>query len=174
MDEESNRSLMYQQYLKVQPSKMGTGQGTFTTVKIPANVAVLEITGPILLDREVPDMNDPALLQVGPNTFIGASGDVDDFLNHSCDPNCKMHVVGNRAFLYSLYVIPAGSELTFDYSTTSTDTLDSWKMNCKCGSNKCRKLISGAQYLPGPLTDTYKSKGMLPLYILEPNLIQKR
>jgi hypothetical protein len=163
---------MYKQYLKIQ--KCNAGLGIFTSVKIPSNEPVLEITGPVMLDREVPDMNLPALLQVGPNTFIGASGDVDDYINHSCDPNCKMHVVGNRAFLYSLYVIPAGAELTFDYSTTSTDTLDSWKMNCKCGYNKCRKVISGHQYLDPTLKEDYKKRGMLPLYIMEPNLIQKR
>lgn len=163
---------MYKQYLEVRPCK--TGQGVFTAVRIPAGVSILEVSGPIMLDREVPDMDDPALLQVGPNTFIGASGDVDDFINHSCDPNCKMHVVGNRAFLYSLYVIPAGAELTFDYSTTSTDTLDTWTMSCSCNSNKCRKTISGHAYLNAALKQEYTKKGMFPLYVLEPNLIQKR
>lgn len=164
--------MYYKNYLEVKPSK--NGNGLFTTVKIPANTPILEVTGPVWLDREVPDMNDPALLQVGPNTFIGASGDVDDALNHSCDPNCKLHVVGNRAILFSLYVIPVGAELTFDYSTTSTDTLDSWKMDCKCGTNKCRNTISGIQYIDANLKATYESKGMLPLYITQPNLFQKR
>ncbi len=163
---------MYKQYLEVRPCR--TGRGVFTTVKIPAGVSILEVSGPVMLDREVPDINNPDLLQVGPNTFIGASGDVDDFINHSCDPNCKMHVVGNRAFLYSLYVIPVGAELTFDYSTTSTDTLDTWKMDCNCTSNKCRKVISGHTYLDATLKQEYVKNGMLPLYILEPNLIHKR
>ena len=114
---------MYSQYLQLQNTKVG--KGVFTTVAIPANMMIIEITGPVLTDREIPDMNQPALLQVGPNTFITASGGLHDYINHSCDPNCKMHVVGNRAFLYSLYVIPANSQLTFDYSTTSTDTVDS-------------------------------------------------
>jgi SET domain-containing protein len=163
---------MYSQYLQLQNTKVG--KGVFTTVAIPANMMIIEITGPVLTDREIPDMNQPALLQVGPNTFITASGGLDDYINHSCDPNCKMHVVGNRAFLYSLYVIPANSQLTFDYSTTSTDTVDSWQMTCQCGSNKCRKTISGAQYLSQTLLDNYKSRDMLPLYITNPNLIQKR
>lgn len=164
--------MYYKNYLEVRPCK--AGKGVFTTVKIPAGTSILEITGPVWLDREVPDMNDPALLQVGPNTFIGASGDVDDYINHSCDPNCKLHVVGNRAILFSMYVIPTGAELTFDYSTTSTDTLESWKMNCKCGYNKCRGVISGVQYLDSNLKSSYENKGMLPLYILQPGLIQKR
>ena len=163
---------MYKEHLELRQCK--TGKGIFTTVQIPAGMPILEITGPVMLDRDVPNMDEPALLQVGPNTFIGASGDMDDYINHSCDPNCKMHVVGNRAFLYSLYVIPTGAELTFDYSTTSTDTIDTWKMDCKCGSYKCRKLISGHHYLDDSLKSHYQNKDMLPLYILEPNLIQKR
>lgn len=163
---------MYNQYLEI--ANVKSGKGVISKVKIPANVMILEVEGPILLDRDVPNMNDPALLQVGPNTFIGASGGVDDYLNHSCDPNCKMHVVGNRAFLYSLYVIPVNGELTFDYSTTSTDTLDTWQMKCKCGTNKCRKTISGIKYVDDSIVINYKAKNMLPLYILHPNMIQKQ
>ena len=164
--------MYYKNYLEVRPTK--TGKGVFTTVKIPSGTSILEMAGPIWLDREVPDINDPVLLQIGPNTFMGASGDVDDYINHSCDPNCKLHVVGNRAILFSMYVIPVGAELTFDYSTTSTETLESWKMDCKCGSNKCRGVISGIQYLDEKLKTGYENKGMLPLYILQPGLIQKR
>lgn len=165
---------MYTRYLEVKASKKG-GQGTFTTIKIPANTAIMEITGPLRLDREIPPEDTMAMyLQVGPNMYIGLSGGADDFLNHSCDPNCKLYVVGNRAILYSMYVIPEGAELTFDYSTTSTDTHESWKMDCSCGSYKCRKVISGFQYLPAELQTAYKEKGMIPLYITNPGLIQKR
>ena len=174
MDEESNRVIMYAQYLEVRDSK--TGKGTFTKVSIPAGVPVTEIRGPVLLDRDVPPHdNIDIYLQVGPNTFIGPSGkNVPEYLNHSCDPNCYIHVVGNRAIIYSLYVLPANAEITFDYSLTSTDTYDTWKMDCHCGSNKCRKLISGFQYLDPALQDTYKKKQLVPLYILEPTMIQKR
>jgi len=164
---------MYKQFLKVQPAKSG-GKGTFTTVEIPAKQPIMEIHGPILLDREIVLDDYSMYLQVGPNTYIGMSGDVDDFFNHSCDPNCYVHVVGNRAILYSLYVIPAGAELTFDYSTTSTDTHETWKMECKCGSFKCRKIISGFQYLSPELQESYKKKNIIPLYISHPTLIHKR
>lgn len=174
MDEEPIGWIMYSQYLEVKDSKIG--KGTFTKVTIPAGLPVAEILGPVLLDREVPKSdNIDIYLQVGPNTYIGPSGkNVPEYLNHSCDPNCYVHVVGNRAILYSLYVIPAGAEITFDYSITSTDTYDTWKMECHCGSYKCRKVISGFQYLDPVLQDTYKKKQLVPLYILEPTMIQKR
>lgn len=164
---------MYKQFLKVQPSSNG-GKGTFTTVKIPAGQPIMEIIGPVVLDREITLEDYSMYLQVGPNTFIGMSGDVDDFFNHNCDPNCYVHVVGNRAILYSLYVIPAGAELTFDYSTTSTDTHETWKMDCKCGSFKCRKVISGFQYLSPELKENYTKRNMVPLFIQQPTLIHKR
>ena len=163
---------MYHQYLKVKASK--NSQGVFTTIQIPAGVPILEIRGPIYVEKDLPDPNDPTILQVGTNTFIGISGGLDDHLNHSCNPNCMMHVAGNRAILYSLYVIPVGAELTFDYSTTSTDTHEKWKMDCQCGQNNCRKVISGFQYLDPALQKKLIGKGMVPLYITQPNMFPKK
>lgn len=164
---------MYKQYLKVQPTKAGIGKGIFTTVEIPANVPILEITGNLYTEANTPDPSEPALLQVGPDLFIGPSGDVDDYVNHSCNPNCMMHIVGNRAILYSLYVIPAGAELTFDYSTSSTDSLEKWSMNCLCGSSNCRKVISGFHLLNESIQQDLKNKGMVPLFITHPIFMRK-
>lgn len=164
---------MYNKYLKVQQSKTGA-MGTFTTIDIPANVPIIEITGTIYTDKTLPDPNDPTVLQVGPDTFIGPSGGCDDSIQHSCDPNCLIHVVGNRAILYSMYVIKAGMEITFDYSTTSTDTLDTWKMDCKCGSVNCRKIISGFQCLDEKTKKEMLDKNIVPIYIARPGFIQKR
>ena len=163
---------MYIQYLKVKPS--GTGQGVFTSVQIPSDVPILEVRGPIYLEQDLPDPNHPALLQIGTNTFIGPSGGADDYLNHSCNPNCMVHVAGNRAVLYSLYVIQAGAELTFDYSLSSTDTADKWTMNCQCGQNNCRKMISGFQYLDPTLQKILIDKNMVPLYITQPQMFPKK
>src|SRR5579885_670688 len=163
---------MYNSHLVVKPCK--TGMGVFTTMEIPANTPIIEVSGNLYLEKDLPDPTHPALLQVGPNLFIGPSGSTDDYINHSCDPNCWMYVAGNRAILFSLYVIPKGAELTFDYSTTATDTLEKWKMDCSCGSSKCRKVISGFQYLDPSLQEEYKKKDLVPLYIKYPNMFQKR
>lgn len=162
---------MYKQYLEVRDTK--NGKGLFSTVKIPSDTPVMEIFGTILLDREIKDNLDEHL-QIGPNTFLSPSGDITDSLNHHCEPNCKLHIVGNRAIIYSLYVIPADAEITVDYSTSSTDTKEDWQMECKCSSYKCRKIISGHHYLNEELKEKYKEMGMFPLYILEPKLITKR
>lgn len=162
---------MYNKYLKIDKSKT-SGDGVFTKIEIPAKVPITEANGPIYTLETLPDPKDANVLQIGPNDYMDISGKLR-FINHSCDPNCGFHVVGNRAILFSLYVVPAGAELTFDYSTTSTDTHEMWKMECKCGSNKCRKVISGYQYLDPSLQEEYKKKGMIPLFITFP-VFQKR
>lgn len=153
---------MYKQYLKVGPSK--TGQGVFTSIKIPAGSPVIEITGDVF-STETVDHNHPAVLQVNSKNYIGPSGGVDDYINHSCNPNCLLHCVGNRAIIFSLYDIPADTEITFDYSTSSTDSLDSWKMDCLCSDPNCRKVISGFQYLSPEKVKEYTEKGMIPLFL---------
>lgn len=164
---------MYKQYLKIKAAKHGIGDGVFTTIKIPADVPILEFTGNLYTEDSLPDPNHQAILQIGPNLFYGPSGDVDDYINHSCNPNCMLHIVGNRAILYSLYVIPADTELTFDYSTSSTDSLEKWSMNCLCGSPNCRKVISGYHLLDDSTKQNLKNKGMVPLFITNPIFMKK-
>lgn len=155
---------MYEKYLKIIETK-DKGKGVITTVSIPARSPIFEFSGELLSESSMPDPNHPALLQINHDTFIGPSGDVDDYINHSCDPNCYLHIVGNRAIIYSLYLIPANSELTFDYSTSSTDTIEKWHLDCKCGSKKCRKLISGLSYLDDSLKKEYQDKKMIPMFL---------
>jgi uncharacterized protein len=170
---------MYDQHIEIRDSNIG--KGMFTKVQIPANVPIKEFRGTIYTLDEIWKPTDPPdayspYLQIGPNTFLGPTGSVDgaDFINHSCNPNCFIHLIGSRAILYSLYVIPANAELTFDYSTTSTDTLDMWRMNCKCNHNRCRGVISGFQLLPKDIQDNYNQRGITPMFISRPNMIRKK
>lgn len=156
---------MYNQYLKIKTTN--TGKGVFTQVDIPPGVPIIEVTGDVHTEQSMPNPQNSAWLQVTNKFFIGPSGAVDDQIRHSCDPNCYIHAVGKRAILYSIYLIKAGSEITFDYSTTSTDTLDKWKLDCKCLSYKCRKVISGFQYLSEEVKEEYRKKGILPLFLTD-------
>lgn len=163
---------MYNQYLEVKPCN--TGNGIFSKVEIPANTVIMEFAGPVCSFTELP-ANSANYLQISKGRFISPIGTINgvDFINHSCDPNCYVHVVGNRAFLYSLYVIPENTQLLIDYSTTSTDSVDEWKMDCQCNSNKCRKLISGYQYLEGSLKEDYIKRGLVPMFMTNP-IFQKK
>lgn len=163
---------MLKEHLKIKPNR--NGQGIFTNVNISKDSPIIEMIGNALPEHQLKEPNDSMLLQVGSNTFITPSNDIDDLINHSCDPNCYLHVMGHRAVLFALYDIMAGTELTFDYSTSSTDTLDKWQMECHCSTFKCRKVISGIQYLPDNLIEEYKLKGMIPTFILQPNLFTRK
>jgi hypothetical protein len=158
---------MYNQYLKIKQSKIG--KSVFCNMDIPANVPILEFGGEVY-NKDIPPDQD--VLQIGPNIYLSPSGNIGDKIKHSCNPNCHVHIVGTRAFLYSTYVIVANSELTFDYSTNSTDTIDSWQMQCNCGSFNCRKVISGFQYLTDPIKEEYKQKGLIPLFMIH-NIFMK-
>jgi hypothetical protein len=160
------------QHLIVKDSKTG-GKGVFTTIQLPAKKPIIEWVGKFYTQDTLPNPKDPNVMQVGPNTYLGPSGGLDDYINHSCNPNCSVQVVGGRAILYAMYVIPMGNELTFDYSANSTDTLDTWQMKCKCGSYNCRQLISGFETLSPALQEEYKKKGMVALYITN-QIIQKQ
>jgi hypothetical protein len=70
-------------------------------------------------------------------------------INHSCEPNC---VVSGRSIVTERS-IEAGEELTFDYST-DIDWPD-FRMVCRCGSSKCRKVIRAYRFLPKKLKLKY-------------------
>lgn len=156
-------------YLKVLDSK--TGKGVFTTIDIPANSIILEQRGNLFSKENLKPEDYDYSLQIGNNLYIGPSGSVDDYINHSCKPNCYFHIIGNRAILHSLNLIKAGMELTFDYSTTSNEGLDSWSMNCKCNSVNCRKIISGYHLLDKSLRDDYDKREVSALFLRDKRFI---
>jgi hypothetical protein len=149
-------------HLHVKETK--NGPSLFIDVNIPANSPIYEFTGNYYSSETLPADHD-LVLQIGPDLFMGPSGGLDDSVNHSCAPNCYIHIVGKRVILYSLFFIKANSELTIDYSLSSTDNLDDWKMECKCGSINCRKVISGYQYLSDKVKEYYDGKNIVPLFI---------
>lgn len=75
------------------------------------------------------------------------------FMNHSCDPNCRMYVVSynkNDPRVYDLAFfahrdIPAGEELTFHYldsdDVEAVEEPGEGTVPCLCGTAKCRKWL---------------------------------
>lgn len=166
---------MYDQYLQV--VQINNRKGVITSVEIPAMTPICEFGGKVYTDKELDALSDKIninnVLQVGPNLYLGPSGNVDDHIRHSCNPNCYVHTSGRRAILYSLYVIPADGEITFDYSSSSSDDLSSWAMKCTCGSPNCRKIISGFQHLDEKMQEHYKKNGVAALFIRAPIFMRK-
>jgi SET domain-containing protein len=156
----------FKSILEIKPTT--NGNGVFAKVPIEKNSVVFEFKGKILTKSQLPQNlkpEDDHYLQIGPDMYLGPSGDLDDFVNHSCEPNCGLRIVGQRAILFALYDIKSGAELTFDYSTTSTETQEAWSMACNCGSYQCRKTISGFQYLTPLQQAKYMALNAVPTYV---------
>lgn len=93
-------------------------------------------------------------IQVGDDEFFYATTDDEienaDFFNHSCDPNCGikgiLQIVAMRDIL-------SGEEITFDYAMSESSD---YKINCKCGSPNCRKIITGNDWKIPELQKRYK------------------
>ena len=74
-------------------------------------------------------------------------GNITRFLNHSCSPNVIVRLVRwesndpqlSQLAFFALQDIPAGSELTINYSYAIDPKLP--KVRCHCGAVKCRRFL---------------------------------
>ncbi len=128
----------------------------------------MRFTGDVLhretLPRELCPQND-YYLQIGPDTFLGPSGEVDDFINHSCDPNTGLVVETDiGAGLVALRPIAAGDTVCFDYSTSMLNA--PCTMACACGSANCRGVVEDFSLLPARVRQAYIDLGVVADYLV--------
>jgi len=137
-----------------------TGRGVFATEKIAAGSLIMKYAGPLLKYEQT----SPATLalQIGPDLYVGESGQADDFVNHSCEPNAGMLIDGVDVRLIAIREIPPGQQITFDYSTTMDE--DDFEFDCLCGSQNCRRRIRDFKHLPAKLRRHYADLGVVPGY----------
>jgi hypothetical protein len=67
--------------------------------------------------------------------------------------------------LVAVTSIPAGNEITFDYSTTMDNSR--WEMDCACLSRYCRHKIKNFVELESEIQARYIRLGLVPDYILQ-------
>jgi hypothetical protein len=130
-----------------------TGQGLFTKVSFKAGETVVVLRGKVRTDAyDSRWAIGPRWIGIGDNRWIDPPfGSYAHFLNHSCDANC---VVNQKRLVVSIRPIAAGEQITIDYSTTEIDPY--WKMPCKCGAAKCRRVIRAVQKLPVEIYDKFQ------------------
>jgi SET domain-containing protein len=143
------------------------GMGTFAQQWIPSNTRILEFTGNkvvrALIYQALDKGGTDCFLQVDENIFIGASGNMDDYVNHSCDPNCGLEFDGERVYLRSILHINRGDELTFDYATSQHSF--PFRFNCQCGSQHCRGEIGDYSELSSTRKAYYIAKGVIAPFL---------
>ncbi|MCB1841235.1 MAG: SET domain-containing protein, partial [Alphaproteobacteria bacterium] len=75
------------------------GTGVFAKRPIKKDEVVLPVTGKKLHESEISEVNRSlSLLQVDTDWYLMATGTIDDFLNHSCDPNVGFTPDGQSFF----------------------------------------------------------------------------
>lgn len=126
--------------------------GVFPLVEISEGVTVIRLGGYMLSVDEVRAGQARVDSVTGysegiylgePHLAKGESTPIDEFLNHSCDPN--LWLVG-PVRLVARRRIAAGEELTVDYSTWEIDNEWVLPAPCKCGSQACRGRITGRDW----------------------------
>lgn len=142
------------------------GNGVFTRNKISAGARIFKFEGNILKSSKLPtpfNKYSNHYVQIGADLYMGPSGNLDDYFNHSCNPNSYLKIDNNLAFLHALEDIEKNSEITWDYSTTMFN--DDWTMECFCMKKECRKLIKEFMTLPKSVKYKYLKLGIIPDYI---------
>jgi SET domain-containing protein len=133
------------------------GQGLFATADIAKGEVVVVKGGHIVTReqlREITPKLGPVEIQIGDDLFIAPVTDEERELsmlysNHSCDANLGMR--GEITFV-AMRDIRAGEELTHDWCTTDDDD---YSVTCKCGSAKCRGILTGKDWQRPELQERY-------------------
>jgi uncharacterized protein len=144
------------------------GKAVFANKDFKKGEEIIEWRGPVLSKEELPPIRtaeDDRFTQIDNDKYIGESGELDDFFNHSCNPNAGLLFKYKKIFLIAIKDISKGDEITWDYSTTMDE--DDWEMDCMCQSKNCRKRIGDFKYLPKEIQKKYIKLGIVPKYILE-------
>ena len=111
------------------------GRGVFVTAPIGAGETVVEL--PPVFDNTA----GRHTIQVAERRHQAFTRNVDDFVNHSCAPTCRVDAVALQ--MVALVPLEVGQELTFNYLTTEWDMTDPFV--CSCDGE--RRLIRGFGHL---------------------------
>ncbi len=118
------------------------GRGCFAASVVARGQIITEYTGEPIDYAEAIRRNNKTsgdysayILEVRHDLFLdGArSGNPARFINHSCEPNCRVRRWRGRAFIVARRRLAAGEELTIDYSYRKA-----LREPCGCGARTCR------------------------------------
>jgi hypothetical protein len=145
----------------------GHGTGVFTSDAILCGEKIIQFRGPLIdiseiMNESLIDPEDDRYIQIGPSTLMGPSGEMDDYINHSCEPNSGVKKLDGDWWLIAIRDIASKEEIAWDYSTTMCN--DTWEMVCRCGADSCRKIIKEYVFLPQVIKNRYEALGVVPDY----------
>ncbi|WP_156442853.1 SET domain-containing protein-lysine N-methyltransferase, partial [Sphingomonas sp. CCH9-H8] len=95
--------------------------------------------------------------------YMGPSGQLDDLVNHSCDPNAGLRFTDDGVILVALRDIVSGEEISWDYSTTLAQS--NWHMICQCRSPECRRVIGNFDTLSPDRQEFFRARNLVAPYL---------
>jgi len=126
---------MWNRHSNIEVRTSALGRAVFATAPIAAGESVIELAR---VFEEAPGSHT---IQVGERRHQAFTGEIDDFVNHSCDPTCRVDV--SALTMSTIADIAVGQELTFNYLTTEWDMIQPFR--CECDGEP--RLIRGFRHL---------------------------
>lgn len=126
------------------------GYGVYAAQSIPPRRKVIEYTGERLNTRQALSRlrkicgpgGSKRLSIFRLDQYWRIDGDMGgsgaQIVNHCCDPNLKVRVLGEHILFFSCRRIRKGEELTLDYKLHPK----TFRVPCRCGSPNCRGTIN--------------------------------
>ncbi len=154
---------------KISIRKTQNGRGLFANKDFKKGKTLFKVKGilfPVAKEKKFDSKTKANSIRYSQEQYLNPAGELADFLNHSCDPNCAIKKIEKNLYIFAIKNIFAGSEITIDYSTIIAKD-DSWKMKCNCYSKNCRKIIRKFNSLPKIFQKKYKNIEAVPDYILQ-------
>jgi uncharacterized protein len=124
------------------------GKGLFIAQEIKKGTRILQYIG-----EKITKAESAKRLAQG-NVYVFAFNDYWDidgrmlrnkarYINHSCDPNCEVHMTSRTIWIVALRDIKTGEELTFNYGYELDDEM---AQPCTCGAKHCYGFILAQKY----------------------------
>jgi SET domain-containing protein len=120
------------------------GWGVFAGVAITKNTRIIDYAGEMITHRESLKREERYMkrgriwcFQINRRWVRDAAvgGNVARYINHSCHPNCYVHIVGHTIWIRAARNIRRGEELTYDYMTDGEG-----RIQCRCRPD-CQRLL---------------------------------
>ncbi|HEY8376297.1 MAG TPA: SET domain-containing methyltransferase [Nannocystis sp.] len=123
---------------KIELRRAEIGQGVFAREAIAAGEVLIALAHVFV---GAPERHT---IQIDGERHQAGTGEIDDYLNHSCDPNAALDA--ERLCFVAIRAIAPGEEVTFNYLTSEWDMAEAF--DCRCGAEHCLSKIRGFRHLP--------------------------
>ena len=121
------------------------GLGVYATQAIPKNTRIIDYAGEKISNREslkrerryINNGRHIWCFKLTNRTVIdaGVGGNVARYVNHSCRPNCYIHIKDGIIWIRAARTIRKGEELTYDYNTDGEGLI-----KCRCRPD-CQRFL---------------------------------